>query len=170
MWPMAGGCGQACNVPMRNAPSIDISLGPSRVAGAGTGIAALATLVIVLLLPVAPLAHAALCAVVLAWAWETFRTVALRGGTRGVVAVHLGADRVIVATYGNGRVMAGHLRSATYVSATLTAVVWRPDGARRSRAILVMPDMLPAEEFRRFRILLRYARSGVAQGAPASQS
>jgi len=155
---------------MRNTPSIDVPLGPSRVAGAATGIAALATLVLVLTLPVAPLVHAVLCALVLAWAWDTFRTVALGAGTRGVVAVHLGANRVIVVRHGNGRVVAGHLRSATYVSASLTAVVWRPDGARRSRAILVLPDMLPAEDFRRFRILLRYARSGVAQGAPASQA
>lgn len=155
---------------MRNTPSIDIALGPSRSAGAATGIAALATLVLVLLLPVAPLLHAILCAIVLAWAWETFRTVALRGGMRGVIAVHLGADRVVVVRHGDGRVVAGHLRSATCVSASLTAVVWRPDGARRSRAILVLPDMLPAEDFRRFRILLRYARSGVAQGAPASQA
>ncbi len=155
---------------MRNTPSIDVSLGPSRSAGAAIGIAALATLVLVLLLPLAPTLHAILCAIVLAWAWETFRTVALRAGTRGVIAVHLGADRIVVVRHGDGRVVAGHLRSATCVSASLTTVVWRPDGARRSRAILVLPDMLPAEEFRRFRILLRYARSGVAQGSPASQA
>jgi len=52
----------------------------------------------------------------------------------------------------------------------MTSIVWRPDGARWSRAILVVPDMLPADEFRRLRVMLRYARSGRAQDAPASQS
>jgi len=155
---------------MRNAPSIDVKLGPSPLAGVCTGIMALATLVVVLVLPVPSWLHALGCGVVLSTAWGTFRTLGLRGGPRAVVAFHLGADRVVVVRHGDGRLVAGHLRSATYVAATLTTIVWRPDGARRSRAILVLPDMLPAEDFRRLRILLRYARSGVAQGAPVSQA
>jgi hypothetical protein len=62
------------------------------------------------------------------------------------------------------------VRAATYVGAWVTTIVWRPDGARWSRAILVLPDMLPAEDFRRLRVMLRYARSGDAQEAPASQA
>lgn len=170
MRPMAQHSGRVCNASMRNAPSIDVSLGPSRVAGVVTCTAALATLALVLTLPVASLLHAIACAIVLVWTWGTFHGVALRAGARGVVGVHLGADRVIVVRHGDGRVVAGHLRSATCVTASLTAIVWRPDGARRSRAILVLPDMLPADDFRRLRILLRYARSGVAQGAPASHA
>jgi len=155
---------------MRNAPSIDVTLGPSPLAGVATGVMALATLVVVLVLPVPSWTHALGCAVVLSTAWGTFRTLGLRSGARAVVALHLGADRMLVVRHGDGRLVAGHLRSATYVAATLTTIVWRPDGAWRSRAILVLPDMLPAEDFRRLRILLRYARSGVAQGAPASQA
>ena len=48
--------------------------------------------------------------------------------------------------------------------------MWRPDGARWSRAILIVPDMLPPDDFRRLRVMLRYARSAVVQGAPSSQS
>ncbi len=156
--------------PMRNAPSIDVTLGPSPLAGVATGLVALATLGVVLALPIPSWAHALGCGVVLSVAWDTFRTIGLRSGARAVVAVHLGTDRVLVVRHADGRLVAGHLRSATYVAATLTTLVWRPDGTWRSRAILVLPDMLPPEDFRRLRILLRYARSGVAQGAPASQA
>jgi len=155
---------------MRNAPSIDVTLGPSPLAGAAIGVAALATLTLVLCLPLSSAWHAVACGVVLAWAWDLFRRLALRAGPRGVIGVHLGADRLLVVREAGGRLLAGHLRSATYVASTLTTIVWRPDGTWRSRAILVLPDMLPAEDFRRLRILLRYARSGVAQGAPASQA
>lgn len=155
---------------MRNVPVVDVALHASPMAGVGVGIAALATLVLVLSLPAPPALHALGCAAVLAWAWETFRTVALRTGSRTVEALHLGGDRLVVVRYGNGRLVAGHVRSASYVSATLTAVVWRPDGARFSRSVLVLPDMLPPDHFRRLRILLRYARSGVAHGAPASHA
>lgn len=155
---------------MRNAPSIDVLLGPSRIVGAAIGIATLATLTLVLMLPVPPWMHALVCAVVLAWAWEAFRVVAVRGVGRAVRSLHLGADRLVVVRRRDGRVAAGHLRSATYVAATLTAVVWRPDGAAMSRTVLILPDMLPREDFRRLRILLRYARSGARHGAPLSQA
>ena len=71
---------------------------------------------------------------------------------------------------GDGRLAAGHVRRSTYVGAWMTSVVWRADGAYWSRAILIVPDMLPAEDFRRLRVMLRYARSAVAQEVPASQA
>jgi hypothetical protein len=51
-------------------------------------------------------------------------------------------------------------------TAALTSIVWRPDGARWSRSILVLPDMLPPDDFRRLRVMLRYARSGLPQSSP----
>ena len=56
------------------------------------------------------------------------------------------------------------------MSAALTSIVWRPDGARWSRSILVLPDMLAPDDFRRLRVMLRYARNGLEQDAPANQS
>jgi hypothetical protein len=43
-------------------------------------------------------------------------------------------------------------------------------GTRRARACLVLPDMLPAAEFRRLRVRLRYAINADAAGAPDSQA
>jgi hypothetical protein len=155
---------------MRLPPVVHVSLGPSRTAGAAIGVATLATLVVVLHLPVAPWQHGAICAVVLAWAWVAFERTAVRSTPDAVVQLRLAANLLIVVTRGDGRLVAGHVRSRTCVTASLTSIVWRPDGARWSRSILVLPDMLPPDDFRRLRVMLRYARSGLAQSAPASQS
>jgi hypothetical protein len=48
--------------------------------------------------------------------------------------------------------------------------VWRPDRSRFSRAEFILPDMLPADDFRRLRVLLRYGRNDDAHGAPASHA
>jgi len=134
---------------MRLPPILHVSLGPSRIAGAAIGTMTLATLVVVLQFPIAPWQHAVICA---------------------IVQLRLAPDLLIVVTRGDGRLVGGHVRSSTCVSAAMTSIVWRPDGARWSRAILVVPDMLPADEFRRLRVMLRYARSGRTQDAPANQS
>ena len=156
---------------MRNPPPVHVVLGPSRSVGAAIGVATLATLCLVMIMPL-PSAwqHAVMCACVLAWAWLAFHVVALRRGPYAVTEVRLAHDLVLVVNRADGRLIAGHVRSSTFVSSWLTSIVWRADGARWSGAILVVPDMLPAEEFRRLRVMLRYARSGVAQDSPLSQS
>ncbi len=70
----------------------------------------------------------------------------------------------------DGRLVAGHVRGSSRVGALVTTIVWRPDGAWRSRAILLVPDALPEDDFRRLRVLLRYARNGPAQSRPHRQS
>jgi hypothetical protein len=155
---------------MRLPPSVHVVLHASRIAGAAIGVAALATLVVVLILPLPAWQHAVACAIVLAWAWIAFHVVALRKGPYAVTEVRLAPDLVLVVHRGDGRLTAGHVRSSTFVAAWLTSIVWRPDGARFSRAILIVPDMLPPDDFRRLRVMLRYARSAVEQDAPVSQS
>jgi hypothetical protein len=151
-------------------PSVHVVLGPSRVIGAGIGVATLATLIVVLLLPLAGWQHAVTCALVLAWSYAAFRYAAVRRAPDAITELRLAPDLVLVVHRNDGLLVAGHVRSSTYVSSWLTSIVWRPDGARLSRACLVVPDMLPAEDFRRLRVMLRYARSGLQQEEPLSQS
>ena len=143
---------------MRLPPSVHVVLGPSRIVGAGIGVAALATLAIVFLLSIDAWQQAA-----------AFRVVALRRSRFAITELRLAPDLVLVVHMGNGRLVAGHVRSATYVGAWVTTIVWRADGAYWSRAVLIVPDMLDAEDFRKLRVMLRYARSAVEQGVPASQ-
>jgi hypothetical protein len=96
--------------------------------------------------------------------------VAWRRGPRAIVALWLTGDRMLVARTGNGQLIAGHVRASSYVGARVTTLVWRADDARLSRAEWILPDMLPADDFRRLRVLLRYGRSEVAQDTPASHA
>jgi hypothetical protein len=159
-----------CNAHMRLPPSVHVLLNPSRILGAAIGVAALATLAVVLVMPLAGWQHALACAVIIGWAWLAFRATALRRAAHAVTELRLAPDLVLVVHRRDGRLVAGHVRSSTFVTAWLTSVVWRPDGARFSRAVLILPDMLPTDDFRRLRVMLRYARNAVEQDAPVSQS
>jgi hypothetical protein len=43
-----------------------------------------------------------------------------------------------------------------FVAPWLVAVRWRPAGRWRDRSLLVVPDMLGADDFRRLRVLLKF--------------
>ncbi|MFO1305730.1 MAG: protein YgfX [Burkholderiales bacterium] len=155
---------------MRIPPILYVPLGPSRLAGACIGVATLATLAVVLTFPVSPWQHAGLCAAVLASAWVAFERIAARRTPDAVIEVRVAHDLLIVVMRRDGRLVAGRVRPSTCVSSALTSIVWRRNGAWLSRTILVLPDMLPPEDFRKLRVMLRYARSGLAQDAPASHA
>ncbi|HQR12177.1 MAG TPA: hypothetical protein PLW68_12700 [Casimicrobiaceae bacterium] len=155
---------------MRLPPSVHVVLSPSRIAGVGIGVLAAATLASTAALPIHPLLQAIAVALVVAWAAWSFEVDALQRSRFAVTEVRVAPDLVLVACMGDGRLVAGHVCAATYVGPLLTTIVWRPDGCRRSRTILVLPDMLDAEDFRRLRVMLRYARSAEVHEAPASQA
>lgn len=104
------------------------------------------------------------------WAVDRVYVVGLRRGPRETREITLTGESIIVVRSGDDRLVAEHVRDASYVGSRITTIVWRPDGAKRSRAIWVLPDMLSPENYRRLRVMLRYARSGVAQEASASHA
>ncbi len=93
---------------------------------------------------------------------------------RGVPALlHVGIDRRITVTGRDGRSRAGAILDDSYVGARLTTIVWRADGApwwRPARTIVVLPDTLPEDEFRRLRVVLRYGRPVVAGGTSGTEA
>jgi hypothetical protein len=151
-------------------PPVRVAPAPSRAALAFITLAALATCALITTLPVAPPAVALAILAVGAWAVERVVVVALRRGPRAVRRLELRGDLTIVVATGDGCACAGRVHRDSYVGARLSTIVWRPYGRCRSRAILLLPDMLPAEDFRRLRVLLRYGRSDVTQGLPASHA
>jgi len=59
----------------------------------------------------------------------------------------------------DGRSRAGTILDDSFVGAWLTTIVWRADAMpwwRPASAIVVLPDTLPEDEFRRLRVVLRY--------------
>jgi len=82
-------------------------------------------------------------------------------GDRVPALVHVGIDRSITVTDRRGRSHDGVIDASSYVGARLTTIAWRVNGApawRPPGVILVVPDVLPADDFRRLRIFLRYGR------------
>ena len=121
-----------------------MALARSRMARGFVAAAALATLALVFPLPVAPELRA------LASAWV------------GVVALHAlhrlrAPRRLAIDDSGNVAVdgVEGRLRDGSFVAPRLVVVRWRPAGAWRDRSLLVAPDMLGAEDFRKLRVLVK---------------
>jgi len=77
-------------------------------------------------------------------------------GVAAAARLVVGLDRRIAVTRRDGRTAAGTVLGDSCVGARLTTIVWRPDGARLARALIVVPDVMPAEDFRRLRVVLRY--------------
>ena len=151
-------------------PVVVVTLRASRCAGVALGVLATGTAGVVLALPLPLWCHIGLIVLLVAWTTWHFQCVALRTGAYAITEIRVVANRLIAVRYGTRALVAGHVRAASYVGPRLATIVWRPDGARWSRTVLILPDMLPDDDFRRLRVLLRYARSEDAQGVPASQA
>jgi hypothetical protein len=134
------------------------------------GSLAAATCVVIATLPLEPAAAGLATIAVIAWAIDRIHVIALRRGPRAIRQFELRGDLTVVVVAGDRSVCAGRVHRDSYVGPRLCTLVWRPFGRRRARSILVLPDMLPAEDFRRLRVLMRYGRSDVAHGAPASHA
>jgi hypothetical protein len=155
---------------MRLPVQLRVSPRPSRVATVAIVLLAVAAFGVVLTLPT-PTACDVVAAVVLAgWARHHIRLHGSRSSRRAIVEILLSSDAVIVARRRDGKLIAGHVRAATFVHPSFTSIVWRADGARWSQAIPLVADMLDLDDFRRLRVLLRYGRREVTAGAPASQA
>lgn len=88
---------------------------------------------------------------------------ALRGGSpdgarSSIASVEVAVDGCAIVTERSGRRIAAVIRPESYVGAWLTTLVLRPEGARRSRAVVIWPDTMPPDEFRRLRVLLRHGQ------------
>jgi hypothetical protein len=89
--------------------------------------------------------------------WLTRRWAA-RTSRGAIVGVEVGSDQHVTFVDGEGGRVFGELRGDSYVSAFLTTIVMHPRGAKRARTVAIIPGMLPDEDFRRLRVLLRFAQ------------
>jgi len=156
---------------MHTLPRLRIEPRPSRVGFALITLACLAAAVLAAVLPLTlPVAVACLVAIGIA-----FRCGHRRCVGRDVPAIaHVGIDRTITVTDRQGRSRDGVILADSFVAAPLTTIVWRAHGTpwwRPPDVILVLPDTLPRDDFRRLRVTLRYgfpatgaATSGVDAG------
>lgn len=126
----------------------------------GTAFVVVCYLASAMLLAFAPgvaLLRAAAVAAIGAHALRTLRSWALRTARTSVIGLEVSADGRAVLIERGGRRREGRVQPASYVGYWLTTLVVRPDGARVSRAVAILPDMASAEDLRRLRVLLRVA-------------
>jgi len=155
---------------MRLPVQLRVSLRPSRIAAFAIVAIAAVSWAAVLVLSVPIIAHLVTGLALGGWALLQCRRHAWRTSPRAVVEVMLSSDAVVVVRYRDGTLIAGHVRSASFAHPWFTSIVWRPDRARVSRSVPLLPDMLGVDDYRRLRVLLRYGRREVTAGAPASQA
>jgi len=123
----------------------------SRAAATFVVVAALATAAIVVVLPWDVALRAALVAFVAADAGLALeRLAAVRA-----LYVHLRGEVRVESRCGSAR--EGELAAGGFVAPWLVCLRWRPRRGRFDRVVLVLPDMLDADTFRRLRIVLRAA-------------
>jgi len=153
---------------MKTPPPLHLVVRISRRAIAWVVAAHLLTASMLLSLPVpAGLRFAGVAGVAFACAFA-LRPLA---GRRAPALLRVGIDRRIAVTARDGRTCEGEVLADSCIGRRLTTVVWRPDGARRARSIVILPDTLPVDDFRRLRVALRYGRSpGSAPGTSGTDA
>jgi toxin CptA len=136
---------------------VAIAIGPSPFAERAIGLAALATLAVVAVAPVA----AALKLMLAAWvglaAHRSMRRAGQRDKRAAVACVRTDPTRAIEVRFADGRFAHGTVVDGSFVAPWLTVIHWRPARSRWRRTILVLPDMVEERDFRRLRVVLRWS-------------
>ncbi len=154
---------------MHAPPPLRIDLAPSRIAAILIALSFGATAALVASLPLpSPLTITTILAIASYCGHEL--ATARQWPRRAIVGFVLRADRTLTLLLRDGRTALCRVEPSSYVGARLTTLVWREIGKRKSRSLVVLPDMLDGEAFRQLRVLLRYGSSGEVAGAPARQA
>lgn len=145
---------------MNSPPRLRLELRRSRIAGVTIVAGSAATAALMLALPLDPWSTAA---TLLAIGGVAARALGSCVGPAVPKLLQIDGDRRLTTIMRDGRSCSGHILDDSYVGARLTTIVWRPDDTPRylpARAIVILPDSLAADEFRRLRVLLRYGQPG----------
>ena len=137
--------------------AVRLALAPSRAGALAIGAMAAATVILVTLTP-GPARLRILAATWIACAaLHAIHAVALHRGRRGIRALRLSRAGEIEVQDSTHEWRAGMLRAGSFVAPWLTIIRWRAHGRRFDHTVVLLPDMLPAEDFRRLRVWLRWS-------------
>jgi hypothetical protein len=137
-------------------PALEIGLRRSRWAAAIVAAAAIACVAVAIATGGPPAARVLAATWAACLALEAIHRIALHRGGAGATRIVLRMPRDIEVESGTGAWRAGSIADGCFVAPWLTIVRWRPAGARFDRTIVVLPDMIGADEFRRLRVMLRW--------------
>jgi len=140
---------------MKGPPSLRIELVRSPIGAAIVTVAFLATAALVAFVPAPAWLRAAAIIALGTHALWALRVAALRRARGAIVGVELSPDGRAVLIERSGWRREGRVQPACYVGTWLTTLVVRVGDERWSRSMAILPGMVPAEDLRRLRILLR---------------
>ncbi len=133
----------------------DYPLAPSRRLAVILVAGHAAVAVLLLLLDVAIGWKAAALALVSASLWFELRVI-LHISARAVTALQIAADGRFSIRLRSGTWRVCEVLGSTTVTAPLTVLNLRPEGARRIRSVVILADSMAADDFRRLRTWLRW--------------
>ena len=148
--------------------SLPIELKPSYLAAALIFLAIVGTAALVAWLPGSGWLRSAAVAALGIYGVALQRTWAQRSAVRAVVSFALRPDLTVTLVERAGRIVEGVVSGDSFVGAVLTTLVVSVQLSRWPRTVAILPDMLPAEDFRRLRVQLRLGRVPAAQTADAT--
>lgn len=98
---------------------------------------------------------AILVALIVSLVYE-LRATALGLSANALIALRIAPDNVFSAQMRSGEWRDYEVLGSTYVTSALTVLMLRAAGARRVRSVVLMPDSMAADDFRRLRTWLRW--------------
>jgi toxin CptA len=137
------------------APPLHVTLTPSRRLMWALSSAHVAAMVMVLVVPLPMWAQAGAMALLAVSLIHSLRRHASLSAADAIVALSLHGDDAMLFRR-DGREVAGRLLGNSTVTPYLSILNVRPQGARWSRSVVIVPDGLDAEMFRQLRVWLRW--------------
>ena len=133
----------------------DYAIGPSRVLAAILLLSHFSIAGLLLYLGLGPIwTVAALVLLLCSLVYET--RIALRAGNGAVVVLRIASDNRLSIGLRDGRWHEGEVLGSTTVTAFLTVINLRVIGERRMRSVVILPDCMAPEDYRRLRVWLRW--------------
>jgi len=148
---------------------VTVALGPSRGVALLVVTIAVGTFVVAGTLSPPPALLACGFVALLLWTFETLKRIGRRRGPHAIRFVTVHGNRAMVVTTSE-RSSHATLCESSFVGTGITTLVYKRRGSFFARSMIILPDMLPAEDFRRLRVLMRYGKSEVPARAPPSQA
>ena len=147
-----------------------IAIGPSRLLAAVLGIAHIAALVVTVVVALATWVKLLIAmALVTSGTWSILRS-ALRRGPSAIVEVEVEAGGRISCRTRDGSWREGQVLSSSFVSPWLTVLNLRVAGAIRARHLVILPDNVEKDAFRRIRVQLRWSQPAPEGGRPSEET
>lgn len=137
---------------------LKIGLRPSRMLAAILAAVHCAAIILVVLVPLPQwLKAAAITALLVSLAFYVWQTALLRS-PHAVVAIEVASDETFSVQTRRGDWLGCEVLGSTYVASFLTVLNLREPEKRTVRHVVVLPDSMDADDFRRLRVWLRWKR------------